>query len=66
MKLFDMIKVFHQTKRVKYKRESNYYDLINSNEIQLYKIGMKEIVECNAFEMSKCKASQCDIRYQNV
>ena len=39
--------------------------MINSNEIQLYKIGIKEIVECNAFEMSKCKESQYDIRYQN-
>ena len=37
MKLFDMIKVFRQTKGIKDKRESNYYDLINSNEIRLYK-----------------------------
>ena len=37
------------TKGYKYKRESNYYDLINSNEIQVYKNGIKEIVECKAF-----------------
>ena len=29
-------------KGYKYKRESNYYDLINSNKIQLYKNDMKE------------------------
>ena len=49
MKLFDLIKVFHQQKGYKYKRESNYYDLINSNEIQLYKNGIKVIVKCKAF-----------------
>ena len=29
------------SKGIKYKRESNYYDLINSNEIRLYKIGIR-------------------------
>ena len=52
-------------KGYKYKRESNCYDLINSNEIQLYKNGIKEkLWNAKCFETSKYKASQYDIRYQ--
>ena len=36
-------------KGYKYKRESNCYDLINSNEIQIYKNGIKVIVKCKVF-----------------